>query len=93
MEQRKVFDTVYSWSMHYTKNLMFLHLFIAVGAGVDKLFLTEIFYQTLTELFYYRNSTFDKPKLFFLVPTNVAAVSINGTTIHSALHKEFSRLK
>ena len=58
-KQREVFDTVYSWSIRYVKNLMSqdiaiiqpLHLFITGGAGVGKSFLTKMLYQSLTKHF------------------------------------------
>ena len=36
--------------------------------------------------FSYKNSSFDKPKFFLVAPTNVAAVNIDVTKIHSVLH-------
>ena len=63
-----------------------LHLFTTGGEGVGKSFLTKILYQFLTKTFFYRNSSLDKPKFLLLVPTGAAAVSIDGTTIHSALY-------
>ena len=63
-----------------------LHLFITGGAGVGKSFLTKILYQPLTKAFSCRNSSLDKPKVLLLAPTGVAAVNIDETKIHSALH-------
>ena len=61
-----------------------LYLFLTGGAGVGKSFLTKILYQYLTKTFSYRNSSLDKRKVLLLSPTGVAAVNIDGTTIHSA---------
>ena len=93
-KHREVLETVYSWSISYMKNLISqniatihpLNLFTTGGEGVGKSFLTKILYQFLTKIFFYRNSSLDKPKFLLLVPTGVAAVSIDGTTIHSALY-------
>ena len=49
-------------------------LFIAGGTGVDKSFLTKIFFQSLAKTFSYRNSSLDKPKILLLAPTGNAAV-------------------
>ena len=54
------------------------YLFITGRAGVGKSFLTKILYQSLTKLFFYRNSSFDKPKYLLLSPTDVAARNIDG---------------
>ena len=63
-----------------------LHLLITGGASVCKSFLTKILYQYLTKTFSYRNSSLDKPKVLDVAPTGVAAVNIDETAIHSALH-------
>lgn len=49
--------------------------------------MTKIFYQSLTKRFSYRNSSLDNLKVLLLVSAaGVAAVSIDGTTSHSALY-------
>ena len=84
-KQNEIFDTVYSWSISYLKNLMSqnittiqpLCLFITVGAIVGKPFLTKILYLYLTKTFSYRNSSLDKQKVLLLGHTGVAAVNID----------------
>lgn len=62
------------------------YLFITGGAVFGKSFFTKSLYQSLTTTFSYRNSSLDKPNILLLALTAVAAVNIDGTTIHSALH-------
>ena len=69
-----------------TTTIQPLYLFVTGDAGASKSFLTKILYQSLTKTFPYRNSSLDKPKVLLLAPTGVAAVNIDRTTIHSALH-------
>ena len=65
-EQREVFDTVYSCSKSYMKNLMSqnittiqsLYLFITGGAGVSKSFFTKILYQSSTKNVFLQKSLF-----------------------------------
>ena len=69
-----------------TTTIQPLYLFVTGDAGASKSFLTKILYQSLTKTFPYRNFSLDKPKVLLLAPTGVAAVNIDGTTIHSSLH-------
>ena len=48
--------------------------------------LKKVFYQSLSKTFSYRNSELEKTKVLLLAPTGVAAIHIDGTTIHTDLN-------
>ena len=91
--QREYFEVIYNWAKSFVKNLSSdatiqidpLHIFLTGGAGTGKSHLIKTIYHALTKLFSYRAMTLDKPKVLLLAPTGVAAVNINGTTIHTSL--------
>ena len=93
IKQWEIFDFVHKWAKDYVKNLGSknpidinpLHLFISGSGGVGKSHLIKTLYQTLTKLFCYCNGDPNKPKVLLLAPTGVAAVNIEGTTIHTSL--------
>ena len=62
-----------------------LHIFLTGGAGTDKSHLIKTIYHALTKVFSYRAMTLDKPKVLLAAPTGIAAVNIDGTTIHTSL--------
>ena len=82
---------MYSWAKLLVKNSNSdnpeknppLHLFITGGAGTGKSHLTKTLYSAISKTSY-GSSFFDKPKVILQAPTGVAAVAINGSTIHSA---------
>ena len=43
----------------------------------------RVIYQSLTKTLSYGNTLVDKPKALLMVPTGVAAINIDGTTIHT----------
>ena len=63
-----------------------LHIFLTGNAGCGKSFLTKVLYQSLSEAFSYRNSELEKAKVLLLAPTDVGAINIGGTTIHTGLN-------
>ena len=63
-----------------------LHIFLTGDAGCGKSFLMKVIYQSLTKIFSYGNVSLDKTKVLLMAPTGVAAIIIDGTTIHTALN-------
>ena len=92
-KQREYFEVVYNWARRFVKYLSSLtntkinplHIFLTGGAGTGKSHLIKTIYHALTEVFSYRAMTLDKPKVFLVAPTGVAAVNIDGMTIHTSL--------
>ena len=62
-----------------------MHLFISGSGGVGKSHLIKTLYQALTKLFSYRTGDPNKPRMLLIAPTGVAAINIEGTTIHTGL--------
>ena len=92
-KQREYFDIIYYWAKKFVKNLSALskveiqplYIFITGGAGTGKSHLIKTIYNSLLKLFSFRATTLEKPKVLLIAPTGVAAVNIDGTTIHTAL--------
>ena len=93
-KQRNIFDLVHGWAKKSVKKLSSLapiaieplHIFLTGNAGCGKSFLTKVLYQSLSEAFSYRNSELEKAKVLLLAPTDVGAINIGGTTIHTGLN-------
>ena len=93
-KQRTLFNTVHSCAIQYVKsrsalsrqNLEPLYIFLTGNAGCGKSFLMKVLYQSLTKTLSYGNMSVDKPKVLLMAPTGVAAINIDGTTIHTALN-------
>lgn len=91
--QREIFEVVFDWARRYIKNLSAktlyenqpLHIFLTGAGGCGKSHLIHTLYQALTKQLYYRSRNIEKPKVLLVAPTGVAAININGTTIHTAL--------
>ena len=62
------------------------HIFLTGNAGCGKSFLMKVLHQSLTKILSYGNVSLDKPKVLLMAPTGVAAINIDGTTIHTALN-------
>ena len=92
-KQREYFEVAYNWARRFVKHLSSLtktkinplHIFLTGGAGTGKSHLIKTIYHALTKVFSYRATTLDKPKVLLVAPTGVAAVNIDGTTIHTSL--------
>ena len=61
------------------------HVFITCSAGVGKSHLIKTIFLSLNKVLRYKGGDADKSRILFLAPTGVAAININGTTIHSDL--------
>ena len=92
-KQRQVFDIVHKWARDYIKNLNSrvpkyvtpFNIFLTGGAGVGKSHLIKAIHMSLSKLLMHKGGNPEKPKILLLAPTGVAAININGTTIHSGL--------
>ena len=93
-KERTLFNIVHNWAKQYVKsrsalslqNLEPLYIFLTGKAGCWKFFLMKVLYQYLTKTLSYGNVSVDKPKILPMSPTGVAAVSVDGTAIHTALN-------
>ena len=92
-KQRECFEIIYNWAKSYIKNMSAiskveikpLYIFLTGGAGTGKFHLIKTIYHALTKVFSYHAMTVNKPKVLLVAPTGVAAVNIDGTTIHTSL--------
>ena len=88
-----IFETILKWSRTPDKNLSateqvenpLLNLFITGGAGTGKSHLIKTVHAAVSKILSYGTTSVDKVSVLLLTPTCVAAVNVNGTTIHSAL--------
>ena len=62
-----------------------LHIFLTGQGGCGKSHLVKTIFHALSKLLLRKGADPDKPRVLLLAPTGVAAVNINGTTIHSGL--------
>ena len=62
-----------------------LHVFITGGGGCGNSHLLRTIYQAVTKTLMYNGGNPGKPRVLLLAPTGVAAVNMDGTTIHSGL--------
>ena len=93
MKQREVFNFMNKWSRDYfkvlrckvIKKVKSFHIFITGGAEVGKPYLIKTMFLSLNKILRYKGSDADKPRILLHAPTGVAAININGTTIHSGL--------
>ena len=93
-KQRKLFNKVQSWTKKYVQNKWradpleheALRIFLTGNASCGKSFLIEVIYQCLTKTFSYGSTLVDKPKALLMTPTGVAAITPDGTTIHTAFN-------
>ena len=56
-----------------------------MDAGIGKSHLIKTISPSVSKLLLYKDGGTEKPIILLLAPTGVAAVNINGTTIHSGL--------
>ena len=62
-----------------------MHLFITGKEGYEKSHLLTTIYLAVTNTLMYNGNEPYKPRVLLLPPTGIAAVNIDGTTIHSGL--------
>ena len=62
-----------------------MHIFLTGSAGCGKSHLLTTIRHFLIKTLSYRAGTCDKDRVIVLAPTGVAAVNVDGSTIHSAL--------
>ena len=92
-KQRSEYNIALSWCRNTMKNLNCLkpekvdpiNLFVTGGAGAGKSHLIKAIYHTAVKTFRYGTVNSDRPTVALMAPTGVAAININGTTIHTAL--------
>ena len=92
-EQREVFDVVHKWSRDYVKQRFSkqpkevkpFYIFCTGGAGVGKSHVIKTITMSLNKGLMHNSVNPDKPRVLILAPTGVAAININGTTVHSGL--------
>ena len=93
-KQHKLFNKVQSWAKQYVQNKLRadplkhepLHIFLIGNASCRKSLLVRVIYQSVTKLLSYGSTLEDKPKALLMAPTGVAAINIDGTTIHTAFN-------
>ena len=93
VKQRQIFEVVNKWARSYVKSLSSeqrtdiqpLHIFITGGAGCGKSHLIRTIHASVSKTLSYRSAYTEKTKVLLLAPTGVAAININGNTIHSGL--------
>ena len=92
-EQRKAYNTVLTWCRNKVKNMNSIkpekvdpiYIYISGSGGTGKSHLIRNLYHTATKTFRHGQSNAEKPTVLLMAPTGVAAININGTTIHTAL--------
>ena len=92
-QQRIVFEVVNKWARDYVKYLSSasqmkvepIYIFLTGSAGCGKSHLINTLYHTLTKALAYHARNSNDIKVLTLAPTGVAAVNVDGNTIHSAL--------
>ena len=94
LKQRQLFDFIHNWAKLHIKvksattkkHSMPFHLFLSGSGGCGKSHLIQTIFHAVSKVFLYRSGDPSKPRVLLLAPTGVAAININGNTIHSALH-------
>ena len=92
-DQINIFDAVHRWFRNYVNyrsskiqhEVNPVHLFITDGGGCGKSHLLRTIYQAVTKTLMYNSGDPDKARVLLLAPAGVAAVNIDGATIHSGL--------
>ena len=94
-KQCQLFNNVHSWAKnvlkiqslnpHTFEKTKRLHIFLTGNAGCGKSFLMKVIYQPLTKTLSYGAVVIKKPKVLLMAPAGVAAIQVDGTSIHTAL--------
>ena len=93
VKQRQVFDVIHKWARDYVNNLFskhvkyikLFHIFLTGGAGVGKSHLIKTIFMSISKLLSFKGGDPEKPRILILAPAGMAAINIDGTTIHTAL--------
>ena len=93
-KQRQIFDIIHGWAKDFMKNLsskapktiLPFNLFLTGSGGCGKSHLIKTIYHSITKLLLFHGGNPDKIRVLVLAPTGVAAINIDGTTIHSGLN-------
>ena len=91
--QREIFDFVDKWARDQIKSKNCkamekpqpIHLLVTESAGIGKSHLLVTIRHFLVKSLSYNEGSVDKVRVLMLAPTGVAAVDVDGATIHSAL--------
>ena len=92
-KQREVFNVTLKWTRDHVKNLssknstkiLPFHIFLTGGAGVGKSHVLKTIYMSATKVLGRKGGDPGKPRVLVLAPTGVAAINVDGTTIHCGL--------
>ena len=74
-----------NWSSKHIKYIKPFHIFLTGGAGVGKSHFIKTIFLSISKLLSFKGGDSEKPRILHLAPTGVAAINIDGTTIHTAL--------
>ena len=72
-------------SSKHLKYVKLFHIFLTGGVGVGKSHLIKPIFMSISKLLSFKGDDPEKPRILILAPTGVAAINIDGTTIHIAL--------
>ena len=92
-KQWRVFDVIHKWARDYVKNLSSkhvkyikpIHIFLTGRAEVGKSHLFKAIFMSISKLLSFKGGDPEKPRILILPPTGVAAINIDGATIHTTL--------
>ena len=92
-KQWRVFDVIHKWARDYVKNLSSkhvkyikpIHIFLTGGAEVGKSYIFKAIFMSISKLLSFKGGDPEKPRILILPPTGVAAINIDGATIHTTL--------
>ena len=91
-KQREVFEFIFTWAKRIVKSwsstivsVLPFYIFLTGGGGFGKSHLIKTIFHALTKLFMYRGGSPDKSRVLLFAPTGIAAINIDGITLHSGL--------
>ena len=89
LRQWKVFNVVHTWVKDYGRynghDVESVHIFLSGSGGTGKSRLVKVIYNAISKTLPYHCKDPDKPRVLLLGPTEISAVNIGRTTIHSGL--------
>ena len=88
--QREVFNVVHTRAKNYVKynrqDVAPVHIFLSGSGGTGKSHLVKVIYNSsISKTLLYHCKDHEKPRVLLLEPTEISAVNIGGTTVHSGL--------